>query len=56
MTLQKQTWNEYETILRSLKDDILVTNTNGVILNVSEVTGSIRCKDRTAYWEIGISP
>ncbi|PLS18316.1 RNA polymerase subunit sigma-54 [Bacillus sp. M6-12] len=41
MTLQKQTWNEYEAILRSLKDDILVTNTNGVILSVSEVTGSI---------------
>jgi PAS domain S-box-containing protein len=34
-------WNEYEAILHSLKDDILVTNTDGIILRVSEVTGSI---------------
>jgi hypothetical protein len=33
------TWNENEQILHSLKDDILVTNVDGIILKVSEVTG-----------------
>ncbi|GGB60722.1 sigma-54 interaction domain-containing protein [Fictibacillus barbaricus] len=35
------TWNENEQILHSLKDDILVTNVDGIILKVSEVTGKI---------------
>ncbi|MBY6038047.1 sigma 54-interacting transcriptional regulator [Fictibacillus nanhaiensis] len=34
-------WNENEQILHSLKDDILVTNIEGIILKVSEVTGKI---------------
>lgn len=34
-------WNENEQILHSLKDDILVTNVDGIILKVSEVTGKI---------------
>ncbi|MCM3719204.1 sigma-54 interaction domain-containing protein [Fictibacillus phosphorivorans] len=34
-------WNENEQILHSLKDDILVTNIDGIILKVSEVTGKI---------------
>lgn len=35
------TWNENEQILHSLKDDILVTNLDGIILKVSEFTGKI---------------
>ncbi|MFY0758193.1 sigma 54-interacting transcriptional regulator [Metabacillus dongyingensis] len=34
-------WNENEQILHSLKDDILVTNLDGIILKVSEFTGKI---------------
>jgi PAS domain S-box-containing protein len=34
-------WNESEMILRSFQDDLLVTNTDGIILKVSEATGSI---------------
>ncbi|TDL82833.1 sigma-54 interaction domain-containing protein [Peribacillus frigoritolerans] len=34
-------WNENEQILHSLKDDILVTNLEGIILKVSEFTGKI---------------
>ncbi|UFJ39641.1 sigma 54-interacting transcriptional regulator [Brevibacillus humidisoli] len=41
MGTRKKKWNEYEAILHSLKDDILVTNTEGIILKVSEATGSI---------------
>ncbi|QNG61731.1 sigma 54-interacting transcriptional regulator [Bacillus sp. PAMC26568] len=35
------TWNENEQILHSLKDDILVTNLDGIILKVSVFTGKI---------------
>ncbi|MBD7963426.1 sigma-54 interaction domain-containing protein [Fictibacillus norfolkensis] len=38
---QSKDWNENEQILHSLKDDILVTNVEGIILKVSEVTGKI---------------
>ncbi|MCM3596118.1 sigma 54-interacting transcriptional regulator [Metabacillus idriensis] len=34
-------WNENEQILHSLKDDILVTNLDGIIIKVSEFTGKI---------------
>lgn len=34
-------WNENEQILHSLKDDILITNVDGIILKVSELTGKI---------------
>ncbi|MBM7583673.1 transcriptional regulator with PAS, ATPase and Fis domain [Bacillus pakistanensis] len=36
----KKIWNEHEAILHSLQDDILVTNTDGIILKVSEATGA----------------
>lgn len=41
MTEAKKVWNENEAILHSLQDDILVTNTDGIILKVSEATGGI---------------
>ncbi|PFG03721.1 TyrR family helix-turn-helix protein [Bacillus sp. es.034] len=41
MTETKKSWNENEAILHSLQDDILVTNTDGIILKVSEATGGI---------------
>ncbi|PFA68343.1 RNA polymerase subunit sigma-54 [Bacillus sp. AFS015802] len=41
MTESKKVWNENEAILHSLQDDILVTNTDGIILKVSEATGGI---------------
>ena len=41
MNLNKKNWNENEAILHSLQDDILVTNTDGIILKVSEATGGI---------------
>ncbi|WP_226671783.1 sigma-54 interaction domain-containing protein [Rossellomorea aquimaris] len=41
MTETKKVWNENEAILHSLQDDILVTNTDGIILKVSEATGGI---------------
>ncbi|MFI8684329.1 sigma-54 interaction domain-containing protein [Rossellomorea sp. NPDC077527] len=41
MTESKKIWNENEAILHSLQDDILVTNTDGIILKVSEATGEI---------------
>ncbi|WP_257348240.1 sigma-54 interaction domain-containing protein [Pseudalkalibacillus decolorationis] len=34
-------WDEYEAILHSLKDDILVTNVKGIIVKVSEATCEI---------------
>ncbi|TYR78899.1 PAS domain-containing protein [Priestia megaterium] len=34
-------WNEDESILNSLKDDLLVTNQEGIIVRVSEGTGDI---------------
>jgi TyrR family helix-turn-helix protein len=37
----KKVWNENEAILYSLQEDILVTNTDGIILKVSEATGGI---------------
>ncbi|WP_064094049.1 sigma-54 interaction domain-containing protein [Rossellomorea aquimaris] len=37
----KKSWNENEAILDSLQDDILVTNTDGIIMKVSEATGDI---------------
>ncbi|MGG4491137.1 sigma-54 interaction domain-containing protein [Metabacillus idriensis] len=37
----RASWNENEQILHSLKDDILVTNVDGIILKVSEFTGKI---------------
>ncbi|MCP3740323.1 sigma-54 interaction domain-containing protein [Rossellomorea sp. BNER] len=39
MIKDKKIWNENEAILHSLQDDILVTNTDGIILKVSEATG-----------------
>ncbi len=41
MTVNKKSWNENEAILHSLQDDILVTNTDGIILKVSDATGEI---------------
>ncbi|BCB02358.1 sigma-54 interaction domain-containing protein [Bacillus sp. KH172YL63] len=41
MSEHKKTWNENEAILHSLQDDILVTNTDGIILKVSDATGDI---------------
>ena len=41
VTETKKSWNENEAILHSLQDDILVTNTDGIILKVSEATGGI---------------
>jgi TyrR family helix-turn-helix protein len=41
LTQTKKSWNENEAILHSLQDDILVTNTDGIILKVSEATGGI---------------
>ncbi len=38
---EKNSWNESEAILHSLQDDILVTNTDGIILKVSEATEGI---------------
>lgn len=38
---EKKVWNENEAILHSLQDDILVTNTDGIILKVSEATEGI---------------
>lgn len=38
---EKNFWNESEAILHSLQDDILVTNTDGIILRVSEATEAI---------------
>ncbi|WP_254119299.1 sigma-54-dependent Fis family transcriptional regulator [Bacillus sp. FJAT-29790] len=38
---KKKDWNENEAILHSLQDDILVTNTDGIILKVSEATEAI---------------
>jgi PAS domain S-box-containing protein len=38
---QKEVWNESEAILHSLQDDILVTDTDGIILKVSEATEGI---------------
>ncbi|MCA1064195.1 sigma 54-interacting transcriptional regulator [Rossellomorea sp. AcN35-11] len=39
--MDKKNWNENEAILHSLQEDILVTNTDGIILKVSEATGDI---------------
>jgi TyrR family helix-turn-helix protein len=41
VTVKKKSWNENEAILHSLQDDILVTNTDGIILKVSDATGDI---------------
>ncbi|WP_066301424.1 sigma-54 interaction domain-containing protein [Bacillus sp. FJAT-29937] len=41
MTEEKKVWNENEAILHSLRDDILVTDTDGMILKVSEATEAI---------------
>ncbi|PFP30585.1 RNA polymerase subunit sigma-54 [Bacillus sp. AFS073361] len=38
---EKKVWNENEAILHSLQDDILVTDTDGIILKVSEATEGI---------------
>ncbi|WP_281974955.1 sigma-54 interaction domain-containing protein [Halobacillus litoralis] len=34
-------WDEYKTLLHSLQEDILVTNTDGTIVKVSEATGKV---------------
>lgn len=34
-------WEEYKTLLHSLQEDILVTNTDGTIVKVSEATGKV---------------
>ncbi|WLR47341.1 sigma 54-interacting transcriptional regulator [Halobacillus litoralis] len=34
-------WSEYKTLLHSLQEDILVTNTDGTIVKVSEATGKV---------------
>ncbi|WP_408011461.1 sigma-54 interaction domain-containing protein [Pseudalkalibacillus sp. A8] len=39
--MNQKNWDEYEAILHSLKDDILVTNVKGIILKVSEATCKI---------------
>lgn len=39
--MMKKVWNESEAILHSLQDDILVTDTDGIILKVSEATEGI---------------
>ncbi|WP_235846503.1 sigma-54 interaction domain-containing protein [Neobacillus drentensis] len=38
---EKKVWNESEAILHSLQDDILVTDTDGIILKVSAATEGI---------------
>jgi len=38
---EQKAWNEAEAIMHSLKDDILVTNLEGIIVSVSEMTGQI---------------
>ncbi len=39
--MNNQEWNEERAILHSLQDDLLVTNTDGIILKVTDTTGSI---------------
>lgn len=39
--MKKKEWNEAEAILDSLQDDIVVTDQKGVIVKVSDTTGSI---------------
>ncbi|WP_163100502.1 sigma-54 interaction domain-containing protein [Peribacillus alkalitolerans] len=41
MVIHQENWNENERILQSLKDDILVTNVDGIIVKISEGTGKI---------------
>jgi PAS domain S-box-containing protein len=39
--MSSKEWNEERAILNSLQDDLLVTNTDGIILKVTDMTGSI---------------
>ncbi|WP_047153921.1 sigma-54 interaction domain-containing protein [Aneurinibacillus tyrosinisolvens] len=48
MNACRDEWNEDRAILRSLKDDILVMDTDGIILEASQMTGQIYSVDTKA--------